>query len=235
MVSIPLLAAQPVAFPDPTNALDEPDGLLAAGGELSTDWLLKAYAEGIFPWYGEADEHILWWSPKYRAVLTPGDMRVTKSLSKRIRNSGFKITVDCAFKQVINHCATARGDATGTWITAEMIQAYVELHRLGFAHSVEVWSHERLPNTLVGGLYGVSLGRMFFGESMFSLQPDASKIAFYHLQKQLIDWEFDQLDCQILNPHLASLGVKEIPRAQFLQLLRTQVLSNTRQGIWLFT
>jgi leucyl/phenylalanyl-tRNA--protein transferase len=208
--------------------LEQPDGLLAAGGLLSRDWLLEAYARGIFPWFDAEDEHIFWWSPSSRAVIQPGQMRVTKSLRKRIRNSGFTVTVDQAFESVVEGCQAPRGMASGTWITEEMSAAYVQLHQQGFAHSFETW----LEGELVGGLYGVSLGRLFFGESMFSTLPDASKIAFFGLQTLLQDWSFTLIDCQIMNPHLESLGVASIPRSDFLNVLEDNPLHLTRVGRW---
>jgi leucyl/phenylalanyl-tRNA--protein transferase len=227
-VAIPLLPPSPVGFPSPTQALEQPDGLLAAGGLLSRDWLLEAYARGIFPWFDAEDEHIFWWSPSSRAVIQPGQMRVTKSLRKRIRNSGFTVTVDQAFESVVEGCQAPRGMASGTWITEEMSAAYVQLHQQGFAHSFETW----LEGELVGGLYGVSLGRLFFGESMFSTLPDASKIAFFGLQTLLQDWSFTLIDCQIMNPHLESLGVASIPRSDFLNVLEDNPLHLTRVGRW---
>ena len=227
-MAIPLLAPFPVGFPSPANALDQPDGLLAAGGSLNREWLLEAYARGIFPWFDAEDEHIFWWSPSSRAVLQPGEMRVTKSLRKRIRNGGFTVTVDQAFKAVVEGCQAPRGMESGTWITDEMSAAYVQLHEQGFAHSFET----RLEGELVGGLYGVSLGRLFFGESMFSVVPDASKIAFYGLQALLQQWSFALIDCQIMNPHLASLGVASIPRSEFLKVLEDNPLNSTRVGDW---
>lgn len=229
-MTIPLLPSRPVAFPDPSQALDEPDGLLAAGGELTLEWLLEAYARGIFPWFGEEDDYILWWSPSQRAVIPPGDMKISRSLSKRIRNGNFKITFDADFEGVVRGCQRPRQASSGTWITDDMLNAYLAFHEAGFAHSVEV----RLDETLVGGLYGVSLGTFFFGESMFSEAPDASKVAFYHLHQYLKDANFELIDCQIQNPHLASLGVVEIPRSEFLQQLTKNPLDQTRRGRWQF-
>jgi leucyl/phenylalanyl-tRNA--protein transferase len=228
MAALVLLPPQPVGFPDPEQALADPDGLLAAGGNLTVDWLLEAYGRGIFPWFSEDDPHILWWSPKRRAVLVPGAMRVSRSLRKTLRNAGFTLSMDTCFDAVVDACAGPRRNADGTWITSDMAAAYLALHRSGFAHSVEVWADD----ALVGGLYGVSIGRMFFGESMFSAHPSASKVAFYALQKQLQDWSFKLIDCQIMNPHLASLGVTEISRTDFLKQLSDNAIADTRLGPW---
>jgi leucyl/phenylalanyl-tRNA--protein transferase len=228
MSGIPLLPPTPVGFPDPSRALDEPDGLLAAGGALTPEWLIEAYARGIFPWFDSDDEHVLWWSPRERAVLVPGEMHVSKSLRKRITNAGFTHTFDEDFRRVIEACQAPRKDASGTWITENMRDAYTQLHHLGLAHSVEV----QLDGELVGGLYGVSLGRLFFGESMFSRANDASKVAFYHLQFQLADWEFLLIDCQLMNPHLERLGVHAMAREEFLEILTGNPLEETRRGRW---
>jgi len=218
-----------VQFPDPTLALDEPDGLLAAGGDLTPDWLLTAYSFGIFPWFNDDNEPIYWWSPKVRGVLRPGQMRITRSLRKRIRSGVFQITVDTSFKAVIRACATApRTDQQGTWITPRMQAAYDALFQKGIAHSVEVWQ----DNSLVGGLYGMALGRMFFGESMFSAVPDASKVAFFYLQQQLAARDYQLLDCQMMNPHLQTLGVQPMERDEFLVCLATNRNEPTNIGPW---
>ena len=179
-----------IGFPPGDQALDDPSGLLAIGGELTADWLMEAYRCGVFPWFEDDLGPILWWCPDPRAVLHPNNLKVSRSLSKRIRNSGFQVTMDSAFERVIQGCAGQRATGGGTWITPQMANGYAELHTNGYAHSVEVWDGGRL----VGGLYGVSLGRMFFGESMFSLERDASKIALYHLARQLEEWEFKLID-----------------------------------------
>ncbi len=228
MDPIPWLSPNVVGFPSPEQALDDPDGLLAAGGALSPPWLLEAYSRGIFPWFDNDQDHILWWSPAQRAVLKPGTMKVSKSLAKRIRNAGFEVRWDTRFEGVIDACRGPRSGSTGTWITPAMRAAYVELHHQGYAHSVETFLH----GTLVGGLYGLSLGKMFFGESMFSTVSDASKVAFYHLQHRLHDWAFTLIDCQMENPHLHSLGVELIPRAEFLALLANNPLRDTHTGNW---
>ena len=228
-MGIPLLAANPVLFPHPSEALEVPDGLLAAGGELTPRWLISAYSQGIFPWFDEDDEYIYWWSPSQRAVLKPGKMRVTKSLTKRIRNGGFSVSLDQQFAAVVAACASTRKQ-TGTWITPAMQDAYCQLHQLGLAHSVEVFHNDNL----VGGLYGVSLGQFFFGESMFSTEKDASKVAFYWLQKQLESWAFQLIDCQLENPHLTTLGVQSITRQAFLTMLDGLEIEASMRGSWQF-
>jgi leucyl/phenylalanyl-tRNA--protein transferase len=210
---IPLLHNN--TFPPITQALRLPNGLLAAGGDLSTVRLLEAYRHGIFPWFN-AGEPILWWSPDPRMVLFPEEFKVSRSLRKMLRNEHYEVRTDYAFEQVMRACAAPREGASGTWIHDEMIAAYCELHRLGYAHSVETW----MGNELVGGLYGVALGRMFYGESMFSRRTDASKIALAHLAAQLERWNFGMIDCQMNTPHLASLGAREIPRKDFIARLQ---------------
>jgi len=205
-----------LTFPDAELALKEPDGLLAIGGDLSCARLLNAYVSGIFPWYGPG-QPILWWSPDPRLVLPPESLRISRSLRKTLRKGAFRVTLDAAFEAVIGYCAGPRDNATGTWITPEMISAYLELHRLGYAHSVECWLDERL----VGGLYGISIGRVFFGESMFAHVSDASKVALATLAAQLGRWEFPLIDCQVHTPHLESLGAMSLPRKEFTGILRT--------------
>jgi leucyl/phenylalanyl-tRNA--protein transferase len=197
-------------FPHVEQALQRPNGLLAAGGDLSPERLLRAYRLGIFPWFS-AGEPILWWSPDPRVVLFPGDLRIARSMAKSLRKADFEVRADSAFEQVIQACSEPRARQTGTWITAEMQTAYTRLHRLGVAHSIETWRGDEL----VGGLYGVALGRVFFGESMFSRITDASKIALVHLVRQLQAWGFELIDCQMHTPLLASFGARGIPRAQF--------------------
>jgi len=221
------------------RALDDPNGLLAVGGALNADWLTLAYRQGIFPWFDSDDSPILWWCPDPRAVIFPDRVRITRSLAKRLRNGGFTVTSDTAFPDVINACAASRARGTaaenGTWITPGMMAAYSELHGLGLAHSIEVWSQPDGPDTparLVGGLYGVSLGRMFFGESMFSRAADASKIALCHLARQLLSWDFWLIDCQIANPHLSSMGAVDVPRAEFIRLVEKNAHQPTRKGPW---
>lgn len=205
-------------FPPIEHALHEPNGLLAAGGTLSIKRLLDAYRQGIFPWFN-AGEPILWWSPDPRMVLFPGEFKISRSLRKALSRRNYQIRSDSAFEQVMRACAAPRDGQAGTWIHEDMIAAYSELHRLGIAHSVEVWHN----SDLVGGLYGVGIGRVFFGESMFSRVPNASKIALAHLVTQLQRWNYGMIDCQMSTPHLASLGAREIPRTEFMLLLKELV------------
>jgi leucyl/phenylalanyl-tRNA--protein transferase len=216
-------------FPSVSRALREPNGLLAAGGDLSVRRLLQAYRSGIFPWYSDG-QPILWWSPEPRMVLVPAEIVLSRSLRKRLRKPGFEIRTDTAFAAVVSACAAPRAEQPGTWITREMAAAYTALHHAGYAHSVETWA----DGTLVGGLYGVSIGRMFFGESMFSRASDASKIALAYLARQLERWEFGLIDCQMSTPHLASLGAREMPRAEFMRALTELVNYATRLGAWRF-
>lgn len=201
-------------FPPVTQALDAPAGLLAAGGSLSAEWLITAYSRGIFPWFN-ADQPILWWSLDPRMVLFPHELRVSHSLQRVMRKHHYEIRVDTAFRQVMEGCSQPRAGQDGTWISPDMIAAYSELHRLGVAHSIETW----INGELAGGLYGVALGRVFYGESMFTRVADASKIAFVHLVRQLQRWQFRVIDCQMNTAHLARFGAREIPRAEFIQLL----------------
>lgn len=201
-------------FPPLSLALRDPDGLLAAGGDLSEQRLITAYAQGIFPWYSEG-EPILWWSPDPRCVLYPDQLHISRSLRKTLRKAQYRITLDHAFADVMRACAAPRDDEAGTWITAEMFQAYCHLHQKGWAHSVELWCDDEL----VGGLYGIGLGRVFFGESMFSRVRDGSKIAFAWFVEQLKVWGYALVDCQVRSEHLVSLGAKEIPRDIFVQAL----------------
>ena len=214
-------------FPHPDRALTEPDGLLAAGGNLTPRRLLRAYRMGIFPWYS-ADQPILWWSPDPRLVLLPECLKVSRSLRKTLRKGLFAITADTAFEQVVAACAGPRQGEPGTWITSEMFRAYCRLHRLGHAHSIETWQQ----GELVGGLYGVSLGRVFYGESMFSWISDASKIALVALAAQLQRWEFAVIDCQVTTAHLLSMGAVDIPRSSFLQLLECYCPQPGQPGPW---
>lgn len=226
--------SDPARFPAPEYALLEPDGLLAAGGDLSPARLLNAYRQGIFPWYSEG-EPILWWSPNPRAVLFIDQLNISRSLAKTLRREPFRVSLDTAFEQVVSACSESRvgkdGTESGTWINEEMKQAYLTLHRIGFAHSVECWERDEL----VGGLYGVSMGKVFFGESMFMRRTDASKIALAHLVQQLRAWNFSLIDCQVHSNHLASLGAVDIPRDAFLNLLdRHCEPIEVHQGAWQF-
>ncbi|MGZ8143376.1 MAG: leucyl/phenylalanyl-tRNA--protein transferase [Methylosarcina sp.] len=202
------------SFPCLDKALREPDGLLAVGGCLSVQRLLNAYRHGVFPWYN-AGEPILWWSPDPRLVLFPDRLKVSRSLRKTLRKNKFSISYDRAFAEVIAGCARMRKGSTGTWITQEISQAYKNLFRLGIAHSVEAWHGEEL----VGGLYGIALGQVFFGESMFHTMTDASKVAFVTLVEQLGCWGYQLIDCQVRTEHLESLGAQEIGRDDFVKLL----------------
>jgi len=219
------LPREPV-FPDPERA--EPDGLLAVGGDLSPERLLAAYAEGIFPWYDD-ESPILWWSPDPRLVLEPAWLHVPGSLRRTLRRGRFRVTTDADFAQVIARCAErARPGQRGTWITADMRAAYQRLHELGFAHSFEAWEGE----ALAGGLYGVSLGSAFFGESMFADRPDASKAAFAEGVGWLAARGFDLIDCQVRTDHLVRFGAREVPRREFLRRLRGSLTRTTRRGRW---
>ena len=217
----------PTAFPPVETALRDPNGLLAMGGDLSKARLLDAYRHGIFPWFNPG-EPILWWSPDPRMVLVPAEVRVTRSLAKRIRNAGFEVRVDTAFVEVMRGCAAPREGASGTWISPAIVAAYGRLFDAGYAHSVETWRDGRL----VGGLYGVAIGRMFYGESMFSREPDASKVALVTLAGQLQQWGFELIDCQMETPHLASLGARTVPRAAFVAKLSELVNLPHRPGPW---
>jgi len=216
-------------FPPLDSALREPNGLLAAGGDLSPQRLIDAHSRGIFPWFNPG-EPVLWWSPNPRMVLFPNELKVSRSLRKTLKRHTYEVRADTAFRQVMEACAAPRDGHSGTWITPAMIAAYTELHRQSLAHSVETW----MDDQLVGGLYGVSLGRMFYGESMFSLATDASKIAFVHLVRQLKRWGFGMIDCQMKTAHLASLGAREIPRAEFSQKLSELVNFPGINGAWRF-
>lgn len=215
-------------FPPVEQALRDPDGLLAAGADLSPERLIHAYSKGIFPWFSE-DQPILWWSPDPRCVIFPGQAHISKSLKKHIRQKQPKLSFNRAFPEVIRHCARW-GSNDGTWITEEMEDAYYELHQLGIAQSVEVWEGDQL----VGGLYGLALGRCFFGESMFSLKPNASKVAFVGLSQQLHEWGYAIIDCQVENPHLLTLGAKCIDRSEFLSILNSNVGVRPNHSEWTF-
>jgi leucyl/phenylalanyl-tRNA---protein transferase len=217
----------PDAFPPVDRALREPDGLLAAGGDLSPQRLLAAYRRGIFPWYSRG-QPILWWCPDPRAVLFPGDLRVSRSLAKSLRNRGYATRVNSAFREVIRACGSSELRPGGTWLSPEMRAAYLKLHKLGYAHCVETWHDQRL----IGGLYGVALGSMFFGESMFSIERDASKVALKRLCEELLARGFRMIDCQMATPHLLSLGAQLIPRSAFSELLAAHVDDEPLSGRW---
>jgi leucyl/phenylalanyl-tRNA---protein transferase len=219
------LTDEPV-FPSPRLA--DGDGLLAVGGDLSEERLLRAYSMGIFPWYTD-DYPILWWSPDPRLILVPEELRISRSLRKTIRQGIFDVSCDTAFDEVIRNCSVVHRNTEGsTWITEEMRRAYLRLHLSGFAHSVEV----RYQGELAGGLYGVALGGAFFGESMFHLKSNASKIALVTLLGRLASWNFSLIDCQVNTRHLMSLGAREVPRSEFMAMLNTALQSPTRRGRW---
>ncbi len=222
-----------IIFPPPELA--EEDGLLAVGGDLSESRLLLAYSTGIFPWYSEGSP-ILWWSPDPRLVLLPDELKMSRSLGQTIKRGDFKVTMDRAFNSVIKNCADVhRHEDRGTWITKDMIKAYTRLHRLGYAHSVESWyvgTTRSREGELAGGLYGVSLGSAFFGESMFTKKSNASKVAFVKLVQQLRQWDFTLIDCQVSTAHLISLGAREIPRNEFMTMLKLALKTPTRKEKW---
>ena len=205
-------------FPPISKALKSPNGLLCAGGDLAPGRIVEAYSQGIFPWYSEGDP-ILWWSPDPRMVLFPDELRVSRSLRRSLARAAYETRVDTAFRDVIEACAAPRDGQAGTWIVPEMVEAYVRLHELGFAHSVESWHEGRLA----GGLYGMALGKAFFGESMFARAPDASKVALVRLVGRLRAGGFRVIDCQQATAHLASLGAREIPRKAFAQLVQESI------------
>jgi len=218
-----------IDFPDVELALKEPDGLLAIGGDLSVPRLLQAYRQGIFPWYGPG-QPILWWSPDPRLVLYPERLHVSHSLAKLLRKNTFEVTLDTAFESVVQACAGPRANDSGTWITPEMKQAYVELHQQGHAHSVECWQADRLA----GGLYGVAVGRVFFGESMFAAVSDASKVALARLAQQLAHREFHLIDCQVHTRHLVTLGANTMSRNEFVYRLRKACALPGPESPWVF-
>ncbi|KTD51165.1 leucyl/phenylalanyl-tRNA--protein transferase [Legionella quateirensis] len=211
-------------FPDPETS--DKQGLLAIGGDLCPQRILQAYTQGIFPWF-EPGCPILWWSPNPRLILLPDQLNVSRSLNKSLKKP-FRLSIDTAFQQVITSCATCSGRFNNTWITHEMITAYTTLHTMGYAHSFEVWQDDKL----VGGLYGISLGKGFFGESMFHKVTDASKIALYYLCQTLKDWEFDFIDCQMPTNHLLRLGATVISRKEFLHLLGLTLKNPNKLGHW---
>jgi len=214
-------------FPAIESALTEPDGLLAAGGCLSPQRIIKAYQQGIFPWYSPG-EPILWWSPNPRLVLFPEHLKISRSLRKTIRRGTFKLTYDHAFPQVMQHCAAPRDQESGTWITEEMYIAYTQLHQQGVAHSFEAW----FDDELVGGLYGIAIGQVFFGESMFHKKTDASKVAFCCLVQQLSSWGYQLIDCQVHTDHLTSLGAEEISRHDFSKLIKQYCALQANENAW---
>lgn len=217
----------PQAFPDVSLALREPDGLLAAGGDLGTERLLAAYRRGIFPWYEEG-QPILWWSPDPRCILRPGDLHISRRLTREIRKLACTVRYNHSFDDVIRACAGRRRFQSGTWITTEMRSAFEKLHREGWAHSVEIWD----DGQLVGGVYGLAIGRAFFGESMFSAIPNASKIALLALTRHMLDTGMQILDCQVVSPHLVTLGAGTLPRSEFVRLLEQACARASRHDDW---
>ena len=220
--------SEKIAFPPPHYATRE--GLLAVGGDLSRERLLAAYRQGVFPWYAEGDP-ILWWSPDPRLVLYPDEIHVSRTLQRVLNKGIFSVTMDSAFEPVITACAETRlKQDDGTWIVDEMKSAYIDLHHAGYAHSVEAWSEGKLA----GGLYGVSLGRCFFGESMFTLVDNASNVALVHLVRALAERSFNLIDCQVTTGHLMRMGAREIPRARFQKQLRKALTAPTLKGTWTY-
>jgi leucyl/phenylalanyl-tRNA--protein transferase len=228
ILDIPHLDADPRSpFPATNQALAVPNGLLAWGGDLQPERLLNAYRAGIFPWYTE-NQPLLWWSPAPRCVIFPAEVHVSKRTRRRYNSGQYTLTADQDFGAVIEACAEDRGDRGGTWITSGMLHAYSDLHRLGHAHSVEAWQEGRLA----GGIYGLAIGSVFFGESMFTRQADAGKIALIALCKQLECWSFGVLDCQLRNSHLMRMGAREISRQEFEQRLADGVSKTRPSGSW---
>ncbi len=218
MTQISWLDPDNTLFPPVEQALVDPNGLLAAGGDLSPRRLIQAYRKGIFPWF-DPSQPILWWSPDPRCILKPEQLKVSRSLRKLIRQQRFQVSIDQDFGAIISACAAPRHGANGTWISTAMQQAYQRLHQQGVAHSVEVWQQQKL----VGGLYGLAIGKTFFGESMFSRVSNASKVGFATLVEQLQQWDYAFIDCQIHSQHLSSLGAKEVPRSEFIELLNNNI------------
>ena len=228
MIELTWLDPSKLEFPPVEQAMQDPDGLLAVGGDLSKERLLLAYSKGIFPWY-EDDQPLLWWSPDPRAVIKPQNVKISRSLRKKLRKQEFEVRVDTAFDDVVKRCQNPRAYSNETWITNEMRQAYLALHRDGYAHSIECYQDKEL----VGGLYGVSIGRLFFGESMFHAATDASKVAFVALCRLLRQQGCPLVDCQMPNPHIMSLGVETISRSEFmLYLLKNSKLKSNEWINW---
>ncbi len=228
MVTIERINRNSLEFPDTQQALSYPNGLLAVGGDLSLKRLLRAYQRGIFPWY-EDPQPILWWSPDPRSVLFPAEINISRSLAKTLRRDRFRVTADTAFHRVLSGCAAPRARERGTWITNSMARAYMELHRQGYAHSIEVWDEQE---QLQGGLYGVALGRVFFGESMFSQADNASKVALVALARLLPEQGREIIDCQVESDHLNSMGARNIPRVDFERYLPQTGAVEDGRGPW---
>ncbi len=215
------------SFPPLETALQSPNGLLAAGGDLSPARLLDAYSRGIFPWYAEGQQ-IMWWSPDPRMVLSPDQLKISRSLLKTLRNKVYEVRFDSAFRDVMLACSEPRGEFAGTWISPDMIDAYCRLHEMGYAHCAETW----IEGELAGGLYGVLIGKMFYGESMFARKTDASKIAFAHMVNELKTRGVGLIDCQMNTPHLATLGAHEIPRNEFMNIINKLASVETQPEKW---
>lgn len=226
-MEIPWLDTEQFGFPSLDTALDNPNGLLAVGGDLSSQRLLSAYRSGVFPWYEEG-QPLLWWSPDPRCVLFPSRVHVSRSMRKLLRSRRFHVRCDTAFSAVIDQCAAPRSYTDGTWITTAMKDAYIELHEQGVAHSIEVWENDELQ----GGLYGLAIGRVFFGESMFSRVANASKLALVSLCGQLEQWGYPIIDCQVDNPHLRSMGAEMLPRQQFAEYLARFATGSGQDEPW---
>ena len=221
------LTCDPTFFPNISHALDDPEGLLAIGGDLSSQRIINAYQQGIFPWYAEG-EPLLWWSPRERATIIAGKVHISKSMRRLIRKENYTLSINKHFSEVIHACAAPRNDQPGTWITADMIDAYIQLHKQGWAHSVEVFSGQEL----VGGLYGIGLRQIFCGESMFSHRESASKMAFIALHQHFQAANGKLIDCQMLTPHLASLGVQASSRADFMKQLKLYQQGALKLDCW---
>lgn len=226
MTTLPWLDTDLLWFPPPEEALEEPDGLLALGGDLAPERLVHAYQNGIFPWFSD-DQPILWWSPNPRCVLFPDEVHISRSLRRTLKKGYFSITADQAFSDVIHRCATVRKE--GTWITEDMIAAYTTLHQQGTAHSFEAWNSRA---ELVGGLYGIALGKCFFGESMFSLETDASKVLMVAIANQLDAWGYQLMDCQVESGHLLRMGARSIARSEFLSIPRKYAQAKPGHTSW---
>lgn len=219
-----------VPFPDPSEALEEPNGLLAIGGELSSERLVDAYSRGIFPWYGD-DQPLLWWSPDPRALLYFDQIKISRSLQHLLKKTNYRVSIDEAFSEVIHQCSQPRIKQQDSWITTDMEQAYIDLHRQHIAHSIEVWQNDEL----IGGLYGLAMGRAFFGESMFNRKDNAAKIALVYLTQQLQAWGYAWIDCQLPNPFLTSMGAVEVARDDFLKQLSTAIGEQADDHVWQMT
>jgi leucyl/phenylalanyl-tRNA--protein transferase len=217
------------SFPPVETALQEPNGLLCASQDLSAERILDAYRRGIFPWFNPG-EPVLWWSPDPRMVLVPAELKISRSLRQRLKRGGYEIRVDSCFREVMQACAAPREGQSGTWIGRTMLDTYSRLHDMGYAHSVETW----MNGELVGGLYGIAIGRMFYGESMFSRKTDASKLALVSLCRQLDAWGFELIDCQMETSHLASMGARPISRTRFIEEMKRLLKLHQIPSPWRF-